>query len=332
MASGQQQEDSSPTIMGQLRSKLRRMHPSMISDDGSENQRYINPEGLLLKKQKCNIYSTPQKLGLNSPVIEEAHIQPYAYDEAQRANIQRQASAPPDPQLAHNQAYISHEAEEVLSPYPNVPPLAAADAVVTQKKQKSSNFGVLCKLLIIVVVVALVSLTAYGIIYSVSVLTVKTPTAGTTSSLVSGGNGNYTDLERELDETRRKLREHEINAKHINKTQSELEQQILSRTSQKIQDLEEKAEGKLDTVKRQLESARSGLQSSLTNLNMTVSSDLHVVRGDINDAEESITELQSYHPATLGKLFLALSVENHWELTALQVTLHLIFLKIIAEP
>ena len=133
---------------------------------------------------------------------------------------------------------------------------------------------------------ALVGLTAYGIIYSVSVLTVKTPTAGTTSSLVSGGNGNYTDLERELDKTRRKLGEHEINAKrdldsledelgyhmsrlllHINKTQSELEQRILSRTSQQIQDLEEETEGKVDTVRRQLESARSGLQSSLTNLN-----------------------------------------------------------------
>ena len=84
-------------------------------------------------------------------------------------------------------------------------------------------------------------------------------------------------------------------------------------------------------MRRQLESARSGLQSSLTNLNMTVSSDLRVVRSDINDAEESITKLQSYHPATLGKLFSALSVENHWELTALQVTLHLIFPKIIAE-
>ena len=118
---------------------------------------------------------------------------------------------------------------------------------------------------------------------------------------------------------------------HINKTQSELEQQILSRTSKEIVDLEEETEGKVDTVRRQLESARSGLQSSLTNLNTTVSSDLHVVRGDIHDAEESITELQSYHPATLGKLFLALSVENHWELTALQVTLHLILLKIIAE-
>ena len=237
MASGQQ-EVSLPTIMGQLRSKLRRMHPSMISDDGSEDQRYINPEGLLRKKQKSNIYSIPQQLGLNPPVIEEAHIQPCVYDEAQRANIQRQASAPPHPQLAHNQAYIYNEAEEMLPPYPNVPPLAAADAVVTQKKQKSNNFGVLCKLLILGVVVALVGLTAYGIIYSVSVLTVKTPTAGTTSSLVSGGNGNYTDLERELDETRRKLREHEINAKrdldsledelgyhmsrllpHINKTQ-----------------------------------------------------------------------------------------------------------------
>ena len=80
-------------------------------------------------------------------------------------------------------------------------------------------------------------------------------------------------------------------------------------------------------MRRQLESARSGLQSSL----MTISSDLYMVRGDINDAEESITELQSYHPATLGKLFSELSVENHWELTALQVTLHLIFLKIIAE-
>ena len=87
-------------------------------------------KGLLRKKQKSNIYSTLQKLGLNPPVIEGAHIQPCVYDEAQRANIKRQASAQPDPQLAHNQAYIYHEAEEVLPPYPNVPPLAA-DAVVT---------------------------------------------------------------------------------------------------------------------------------------------------------------------------------------------------------
>ena len=108
MASSQQ-EVSSPTIMGQLRSKLRRMHPSMISDDGSEDQCYINPEGLLRKKQKSNIYSIPQQLGLNPPVIEGAHIQPYAF-----------------------------HLEEVLPPYPNVPPLAS-DAVVTQKKQKSSN-------------------------------------------------------------------------------------------------------------------------------------------------------------------------------------------------
>ena len=80
----------------------------------------------------------------------------------------------------------------------------------------------------------------------------------------------------------------------INKTQSQLEQQILSRKVQQILDLEEETEGRVNTVRTQLESARSGLQSGLTNLNTTVSSDLHVVRGDINDAEESITELQSY--------------------------------------
>lgn len=90
------------------------MHPSMISDDGSEFHRYITPKEFLKMKHN-NIYSSVRKLGL-VPAIEESETQhqPYVCDEAERATIQRSASSPSKPEL-YNQANIYHEAEEVRS-------------------------------------------------------------------------------------------------------------------------------------------------------------------------------------------------------------------------